>query len=138
MTPFLAPRSAKSAAKPLVGTVQCKNFGFFLRFVEPISQVLDHFHGRVGVALQHVKISLAMHAENAHVSHRLCRAWMAAAVEGRCVAAEQIAGHQHFQRAFLAIRRGFHAFDRAFFDDVKIFGRIAFTKDEVVLPITGF
>ena len=38
----------------------------------------------------------------------------------------------------LPFARGFHAFDRAFFDDVEVFGRIAFAEDEVVLPITGF
>lgn len=63
---------------------------------------------------------------------------MAAAVKGRCVAAEEISWHQHFQRALLAIRGGFHAFDRPFLDDVKIFGRIAFTEDDVIFSITSF
>jgi len=79
-----------------------------------------------------------MHAKNAHVSHGLRRARMAAAVKGRCVAAEEISWHQHFQRALLAIRGGFHAFDRPFLDDVKIFGRIAFTEDDVIFSITSF
>jgi hypothetical protein len=79
-----------------------------------------------------------MHAENAHVSHRLRRAGMVAAIEGRRIAAEQVTGHQHLERAFLPIRRRFYALDRAFLDDMKVFGRIAFTKDQVVFSVPGF
>jgi len=63
---------------------------------------------------------------------------MAAAVKGGCIAAEEIAGHKHLKRTFLPVRRGFHALDRAFFHDVKVFGRIAFAKNEVVFSVAGF
>jgi hypothetical protein len=63
---------------------------------------------------------------------------MAAAVKGCRVAAEEIAGHQHLERTFLPVRRRLHAFDGALLNNVKIFGRIPFAKNEVVFSIPGF
>src|SRR6185503_11432639 len=100
-------------------------------------QIFDDFHGRIRTASQHVEIGLAVHPENADVAHWLCRAWMAAAVESGCVAAEEVARHEHFERTLLAIRSRFHAFDRSFLDNVEVLGRIAFTKDEVVFSVPG-
>jgi hypothetical protein len=63
---------------------------------------------------------------------------MMAAVKGCRIAAEEVTGHQHLERAFFPVRRRFHALDRAFFDNMEILGRIAFTKDQVVFSVPGF
>ena len=46
--------------------------------------------------------------------------------------------HQHLQRTFLSLRRGFHALNGSFLDDVEVFGGIAFAEDVVVFAVTGF
>jgi hypothetical protein len=79
-----------------------------------------------------------MHAENARISHRLSSAWVTGAIEGGGIATEEVAGHEHFQRAFFAIRRGSDAFDHALLDDVEVLGGFAFTKDEVVFAVPAF
>jgi len=134
----VSPVAARSIATRIVGAVQSQNLILFLRLVQPVRKIFDHFDRRIRAALQHVEVGRLMHAENAHVPHRLCGAGMMGAVEGGGIATKEITGHQHFQRAFFPIRCGFHALDHALLDDMEILGWFAFTKDEVVLAVPGF
>jgi len=106
--------------------------------MQTISEVLNNFKRSTRAPLQHLEIGFFAHAENADVAHRLGAAWMASAVEGGGVTTEEIAGHQHFQRAFFPVRRRLDALDGAFFDDVEELGRVAFAENEVALAVPGF
>ena len=79
-----------------------------------------------------------MHTEDTHVSHRLRASGMAGAIEGGGIAAEQVAGHQHLDGALFPVARRFYTFDRTFFDDMEVFGGVAFMEDEIILAIVGF
>ena len=60
---------------------------------------------------------------------------MAGPLKGGGVAAKEIAGHQHFQRALFPFRARLDALDRAFLHDVEEFGRIAFTKNDISFSV---
>jgi len=128
----------EQSRQPLIGAIEREDLGFFLGFMKTVAEVLDDLQRGIRTSTQHVEIGFFAHPQDADVAHRLSGAGMGGAVEGGGVAAEEVARHQHLQRAFLAVRRGFHALHRAGLDDVEIFGRVAFAEDELTLPVVGF
>lgn len=122
----------------MVRSIERENLGFFLGFVKPIPQVSDDFDCCIGVSLEHFEVGMFSHPEYADVAHRLGRARMAGTIKCCCITTKEISGHQHLKGAFLSIGRGFNAFDRAFFHDVKVFGRVPFTENEVPFSVSGF
>jgi hypothetical protein len=122
----------------LISPVKREHFGFFLSFMDPISEVLDDFQRGLRAAPQHIKVGLLPHAEDADVSHGLCGAGVCGAVERGRITTEKVTGHEHFQRAFFSVRRGLHALHRPFLDDMEVLGRIALAEYEVAFAVAGF
>ena len=122
----------------MVRSIERENLGFFLGFVEPISQVSDDFDRCIGVSLEHFEIGMFSHSEYADVAHRLGRARMAGTIKCCCITTEEISRHQHLKGAFLSIGRGFNAFHRAFFHNVKVFSRVPFAENDVASSVAGF
>ena len=131
-------KTGQQRGQPLIGPVQRKDLRLFLRFVQPVPQVTDHFHGGIRIPAQHVEVGFFPHPQDADFAHWLSGSWMVSAVEGRRIATKQVTRHEHFQHAFLPAWGGFKAFDRAFLDDVEVFGGVPFAEDVLPLAVTGF
>ena len=117
--PVLRRQIDQERSESLVGAVQGQDFGFFLGFVETIAEVFDDLNRGFGIAAQHLEVGFLVHAQDADVAHRLRGAGMAGPLERSGVAAKEVAGHQHLQRAFFSFRARLDAFDRAFLHDVE-------------------
>ena len=127
----------QQGGQSLVCSIHRENLRFLLCFIQAIAQVLDHFQCRVRAPSQHVEIRFFAHPEYADIPHRLGAAGVGGPVEGRRIAAKEIPGHQHLEGAFFSIWIRLDAFDRAFLDDVEVFGRVAFAENELALAVAG-
>ena len=58
-------------------------------------------------------------------------------IERRRVARVEISRHEHLQRALFPIWGGFDTLDCSFLDDVEVFGRVAFSKNEAATAVGG-
>ena len=124
--------------QPLIGTIQRKDFILFLRLMQTVREMLNDLNCGIRIALQHIEVGRLVHAENADIAHRLGRPWMTGTIKGSGIATEEVAWHEHFERAFFPVRRGFDAFHHSLLDNVEVLGGLAFAKDEVFLAVPGF
>lgn len=128
----------EQGCQPLICALEGQNFGFLLRFIQPIAEIFDHFERGVRAATQHLEVVFLAHAQDAHVPHGLRGAGMRGAVEGGGVTAKQVSRHQHLERAFFSVWRRLHALDGALRHDVEVLGRIALAENKVALSVVRF